>query len=113
MIPGEATVSSATLVRVLSYESASATTSHAWKHKLVPSSTSISMASLALRGEVMTTRILSYMRQQDTWPPLRIVSASALQLCLVTSWRFRGNTATSWVATKSQNGPLHSKDVRT
>jgi len=71
MFLGEATVSYATLVRVLSYESASATTLRAWKHTLVPRSTSISMASLALRGEVMNTRILIYMRQQDTWPPLR------------------------------------------
>jgi len=50
----------------------------------------------------------------DTWRDQHnTVGGSALSLFLVTSWRFRGDTDTSWVATKSPKGPLRSADGRT
>jgi len=42
-----------------------------------------------------------------------IVGGSALSLFLVTSWRFRGDTDTSWVTTKSPNVPIQIADGRT
>jgi len=43
----------------------------------------------------------------------RIVGGFALPLFLVTSWRFRSDTDTSWVATTSPKGPLRSAKGRT